>query len=114
MESLPILERTYALYAIAADITAHTEKRWRYTLAQRAETAVLDLLADITMARHAPKPHKAPYLLRANGRLEMIRFSLRLMLEQGAANETKLFQAQSHAAEIGRMLGGWLKSLGAM
>jgi len=36
---------------------------------------------------------------------------LRLFLEMKIANETKIFQAQSKLTEIGRMLGGWLKSL---
>jgi len=36
---------------------------------------------------------------------------LRLCLELKLANETKIFQAQSALEEIGRMLGGWLKSV---
>jgi len=114
MESLPIIEKIYSLYAHAADIAAHSEKRWRYTLAQKAEASILELLSEVAMARHAPRPLKSPYLLRASGRLETLKFSLRLMLDFKVANETKIFQAQSRAAEIGRMLGGWLKSLGAL
>lgn len=54
---------------------------------------------------------KAPYLIKASAQLEIATFKLRLMLELKLANETKIFQAQAILAEIGRMLGGWLKAV---
>ncbi|MDA1292189.1 MAG: hypothetical protein O3A81_00215 [bacterium] len=36
---------------------------------------------------------------------------LRLFLELKLVNETKVFQAQSVTEEIGRQIGGWLKSV---
>lgn len=113
MASLPIIEKTYSLYAQLADISYHAEKRWRYTLAAQAERNLLAMLQELVMAAQAPKPLKAGHLLRVSGQSEALRFALRLMLERGVVNETKIFQAQSQLTEIGRMLGGWLKSLGA-
>ena len=43
--------------------------------------------------------------------LEVAVLKLRLLLEFRIANETKIFQTQGVLAEIGRMLGGWLKSV---
>ncbi|MBI3627029.1 four helix bundle protein [Candidatus Uhrbacteria bacterium] len=63
------------------------------------------------MAKNAPKPHKAAYLIKASSQLEISVLKLRLFLELKIANETKIFQAQHRMAEIGRMLGGWIKSL---
>lgn len=63
------------------------------------------------MAKNAPKTLKSPYLIKASGFAELATLKLRLFLELGIANETKIFQAQSQLLEIGRMLGGWLKSL---
>lgn len=99
------------MYKSVVDITNHTEKRWRYSLGISLENSVLALFQELIMAKHAPKPQKAPYLIRASGHLEIATFKLRLFLELGIANETKIFQTQSTLAEIGRMLGGWLKSL---
>lgn len=63
------------------------------------------------MAKNAPKPIKAAHLIKASAHLETAVLKLRLMLELGAANETRIFQAQAKAAEIGKQLGGWLRSL---
>jgi len=93
------------------DINNHLEKRWRYSLGQSIETSVLELLKELIMAKNAPKPMKASYLIKASSHLEIARLKLRLFLELKIANETKIFQTQSKLAEIGRMLGGWLKSL---
>jgi len=75
------------------------------------EQSILDCLAEIIMAKNAPKPLKAPYLLKASSHLEIVTLKLRLCLELNVANETTIFQAQSRLREIGRMLGGWLKSV---
>lgn len=96
MDTLPIINRTYDLYKHVAGITSHMEKRWRYSIGQSIEQSVLDCLSELIMAKNAPKQLKAGYLIRAS-----------------AHGETQIFQAQSALQEIGRMLGGWLKSVNA-
>ncbi|KKQ71491.1 MAG: hypothetical protein UT33_C0009G0082 [Candidatus Peregrinibacteria bacterium GW2011_GWC2_39_14] len=64
----------------------------------------------LIMAKNAPKPLKAGYLIKTSSQLEVTTIKLRLVLELGLANETKVFQTQSQIAEIGRMLGGWIKA----
>lgn len=54
---------------------------------------------------------KSGYLIRASSQLEISTLKLRLILELSLVNETKIFQLQSKLTEIGRMLGGWLKSV---
>ncbi len=91
----------------------HIDKRWRYTLGASLETGILNLLEELIMAKNAPQPLKVGYLIKANSYLEVAILKLRLCLELGVDNETRIFQAQKHAAEIGRMLGGWIKSTNA-
>lgn len=74
------------------------------------EQTVLELLRQLIAAKHAPKSRKSLYLLKAQSELELLRFKLRLYLELSLANETRIMQLQSQILEIGRMLGGWLKS----
>lgn len=111
METLPIIEQTYEIYKIVADINNHTEKRWRYSLGISLENTILDCLSELIMAKNAPKPIKASYLIKASAHLEIMTLKFRLFLEFGIANETRIFQAQAKIREIGRMLGGWIKSL---
>ncbi len=109
--TLPVINRIYELYKLMVDMNEHLEKRRRYSLGTSLETSVLACLEECVMAKNAPKPMKAAYLIKASAHLETATLKLRLFLELGAANETKIFQAQANAAEIGRMIGGWLRSL---
>ena len=111
MDELPIINRIYSTYKAVVEINNHLEKRWRYSLGQSLEESILSLMQDIIMAKNASKHLKAPHLIKASSYLEISIFKLRLFLELKIANETKIFQIQSNLAEIGRMLGGWLKSV---
>ena len=111
MDTLPIINRTYDLYKQIVDIVEHLSKRWRFSLGKSIEDTVLSLLSELIMAKNAPKPLKAGYLIRACAHQETCMLKLRLCLELKLCNETKIFQAQSALEEVGRMLGGWLKSV---
>ena len=111
MDTLPIINKTYEAYKAIVDINSHLEKRWRYSLGQSLENSILTLLQELVMAKNAPKPLKSSYLIKAGSHLEVSVLKLRLFLEMAIANETKIFQTQSKLTEIGRMLGGWLRSL---
>ncbi len=110
MESLPIINKTYDAYKRIVDINNKLEKRWRHSLGISLENSVLDFMEILVMAKSAPKPLKSGYILKAVGKLEISAIKLRLLLELKLVNETKLFQTQAKLAEIGRMLGGWLKA----
>jgi len=110
MESLPIINKTYEVYKSVISINETLTKRWRYSLGLSLENSILDLLENLIMAKNAPKPLKAGYLIKAGAKLEIAMLKLRLMLELKLANETKIFQIQTELEEIGRMLGGWRKS----
>lgn len=87
------------------------EKRRRYSIGLSLENSVLDCMEILIMAKNAPKTLKAGYLIKASSKLEVSTLKLRIVLELRLINETKIFQLQSKLDEIGRMLGGWLKSV---
>ena len=110
MDSLPIINKSYDLYKGIIDINNKLEKRFRYSLGLSLENSILESMEILIMAKNAPKPLKAGYLLKAGGKLEASRFKIRLLLELKLVNETKIFQLQAQLTEIGRMLGGWLRA----
>lgn len=109
--TLPIIIKMYDSYKQIVDITMHLPKRWRYGLGISLETTILDCMSELIMAKNAPKQLKSAYLIKASSNLEISTLKLRLILEHSIVNETKIFQTQASLAEVGRMLGGWIKSL---
>lgn len=114
MESeLPIILKTYDLYKQLVDCNIKIPKIHRYGLGASAEDTVLKTLECLIMAKYAPKPNKAKYLIKSTAQIETLRFKFRLYLELSLVNETKLFQMQAVLQEIGRMNTGWRKSVNA-
>ncbi|MBU2552843.1 MAG: four helix bundle protein [Bacteroidetes bacterium] len=106
----PIINKTYEVYKTLVDINHKLNKRWAFSLGLSTENSLLELMGQLIMAKNAPKPLKTAYLIKASAHWETTTLKIRLLLELKLVNETRIFQLQSNLAEIGRMLGGWLKS----
>lgn len=111
MESLPIINLSYETYKEIFNLVSCFPKIHRYSLGESVEQSILELLNQLIMAKNAPKPLKTSYLIQGLSALEITTLKMRLILELKLANETKIFQIQAKLQEIGRMLGGWKKSL---
>lgn len=111
MVELPVINGTQELYESTAKITEKLPALKKQTIGRRLENSILELLELLIMAKYALKAHKGMYLIKASARVEIIQFMLRILLTQKLANETTLHQLQPKVTEIGRMLGGWRKSL---
>jgi repressor of nif and glnA expression len=111
MQELPVINRTQELYEAVSKITEKLPALKQQTIGRRLENGILQLLELLIMAKYAPSAHKGVYLIKASAQAEIIQFELRILLTQKLANETTLHQLQAKVTEIGRMLGGWRKSL---
>ena len=103
METLPVINATYDCYKLIVEMNDHLKKQWRYSLGVSLETTILDLAGQLIMAKNAPKPLKAGYLIKASSHQEIATLKLRLFLALELVNKTKIFQAQRRLAEIGKM-----------
>ena len=80
----------------------------RFTLGDRLETTllqVLDLLVEAAYSRD-----KVPALVRANRRLEVARHLWRLAQELEAVPTRRYKHGAELMDQVGRQIGGWLKS----
>ena len=111
MQELPVINRTQELYENISKITVKLPALKQQTIGKRLEETILTLLELLIMSKHAPTAHKGAYLIKASAKAEITQFQLRILLTQKLANETTLHQQQAKVAEIGRMLGGWRKSI---
>ena len=90
METLPIINLTYEMYKVIVDLNASLNKRWRYSLGVTLEQSIMKLLEELIMAKYAPKPLKASYLIKASAQLDITRLKVRLLLDLKLVNETKI------------------------
>jgi len=111
MEELPVIALTYEVYKKLLVLTATLDRQYRYSLGEQTVASCRDILRELILAKHAPKPLKINHLNAATASAELTAIQLRAILELNLANETNCLKIQAKLRETRRMLGGWRKSL---
>ena len=91
--------------------TTRWPKSARFTITQRIENHVLDIIEELVVARYQRSGRRLR-LERVNLVLERIRYLFRLALGAGACPRRVFESAMRNLDEVGRMLHGWRSALG--
>lgn len=110
-EELLVLQKWEELARWLLHHTAKWPKAWRFTLSQRIENHVLDILEALVVARY-DRGARRGLLEDVNLRLERLRFLFRLARAENCTANHTFEAAMRRIDEIGRMLHGWRKNLG--
>lgn len=107
---IPILKKSYDLYKTFHEYRKVVSKADRFSIYDRSECAIIDIIESLIEAGYIFKSNKIAVLERASLKLNLLRFFIRLMKEIKAIDSKKYVTLQTTIDEIGRMLGGWIRS----
>jgi len=108
---IPIFKRAYELYKTMHGYRGAVPKADRHTLWQRIESLTLEALEGILLASQLSKTQKLQPLEQVSVKLNMLRVLLRLAKDIKAIDLKKYATLEMIVDEMGRMLGGWIKSV---
>ena len=108
---IPIFKKSYDLYKTFNEYRKLVPKQDRFTVFERSECSILDVLESIMKASGEQKKEKLPTLEKASLKLNMLRVFIRLMKDTKTIDAKKYMILESVIDEIGRMLGGWIRSV---
>lgn len=108
---VPIFKKAYDFYREFYSCLKNFPKADRYALGQKCELTLAELLENLLRAGAVSKPDKALYLETASVKLNLLRVYVRLAKDIRALDSAKYASFQQMIDEIGRMLGGWRRSL---
>jgi hypothetical protein len=83
----------------------------RFSLGTRLESMSLDVLEGLLNANQLPNNLKRNALTPVSAKLDLLRLLIRLALETKCIDERKYLILQQLLLEIGKMLGGWIRSV---
>lgn len=107
-----IVNKIYDCWKTLLPVTAKFPRQYKFVLGERVQNLASDLMETAVEAYYSPGGDpKRTLIQRANLKVELLRRYLRLAYELGLYNSTTLARLQQQVDEIGRMLGGWLKSV---
>lgn len=108
---IPVLNKSYELYKLFHEYRKVVPKQDRFTIYERSEHVLLTTIELLLEASYGDKPRKIVTLERVSVKLNILRFLIRLMKETKTFDLKKYTHLQSLIDEIGRMTGGWMRSL---
>ena len=108
---IPIFKKSYDLYKTFHEYHRLIPKKDRFTTFERSENVLLDIMSGIFRASGQSKKEKISTLEQVSVNLNLFRVFIRLMKDTKGIDNKKYTVVQSEVDEIGRMLGGWIRSL---
>lgn len=110
-EELIVITKTYDLILWSCNHTSRFPRNHRFVLGERIERSLYDLLELLINAKYTRQCREL--LETANLRLETLRFQMRLAKDLQCLRANSYAFAAKAIDEIGKLVGGWLRSRGA-
>lgn len=107
MSESPLFAKSYDLLRWLIAVAIGFPRSHRFVLAERIQHSALQFHETLIAAAKAESP--TPDLLRADLALERLRFELRLAHDLGLLGHGQYRHAAALLAEVGRLLGAWIK-----
>jgi len=107
---IPIFHRAYEVYKLFDQFLIIFPKGKRYTLGQKIDQNLLEIIELIITAGYLPQEQKLPVLQKVSIKLDLVKILLRLANETKCMDNNKYQQIIPNILEIGKMLGGWIKA----
>jgi hypothetical protein len=83
----------------------------KYTLGAKIDSLFLEVIEGIIKASISDKLEKLISLKNASVKLDLLKFFLQISWEIKSLDNKKYIKLSERLNEIGKMLGGWIKSL---
>lgn len=83
----------------------------KYTLGQKIDSCFLETTENIFKAGYADGVEKLVFLKRASTKLDLLKFFLQIAWELKSLDNKKYILLSEKLNEVGKMLGGWIKSI---
>lgn len=109
MKESPIFSKTYDMIAWLVPLTVRFPRSQRFVMAEILQQEAIRFQALLIEAAHHPKPEIV--LVEADSELDKLRTHLRLSRDLALMSFGQYEHAARMLTEIGKLLGGWKRSV---
>lgn len=106
---LPAVQKAYDINLWLMGRIERFSRKYKFTLGDRLQQTAIDLALTLLEAAHARSKQRPLY--RANRLLDQLRLLIRMAHAVRLFSERQYRFIGEHNEELGRMIGGWLRSL---
>jgi len=112
-QDMVIFTRTFDFVHWLIPRTLQFPRSQRFVVTRRLQDAALDVYERLTEANACRGPARLDRLRQADAALDKTRHYLRLASRWGWLSEGQYRHAAAMSAEVGRLLGGWIRQTSA-
>ena len=110
-QEIPLIQKIYDFYRELYLVTEKMPKKDKHSLGIKIDKTTLDLMELAIEAGSTSGSDKAPLLTEASTKLDVLKLLIRLTYDVKATDQKKYLKLEEQLQEIGKMIGGWIKSL---
>lgn len=111
MTDTPIILKTYELYKTFYGYLELFPKKDKYALGGKCDEYILAIMELLIAASIGVRTDKARLIQQASLKLDILKVFIRLVKDLNLLEDKKYIILQQQIQEIGRMIGGWQKSV---
>jgi len=104
---IPLLHKAKNLYLLWYSYYQILPKNHRFTLGQRIDNLLVELIEVIAIASFLTQEEKLSYVKLAIRKTDTVKIFFLILWETKSLDNKKYISLSEKIAEIGRMLGGW-------
>ena len=109
--NLSLIQKLVQVYRSWHGFLASFPKSSRYTLGTKIDSLFLEVIELIIKASYSSKAEKLISLTNSSFKLDLLKFFLQIAWDVKSLDNKKYILLSEKLDEIGRMLGGWIKSI---
>lgn len=110
-KQISLIQKSYDLYKIIHQNTKNFPKSDKYCLGEKIKNINLEILELLIEAEVAKRDWKTPILEKTSHKVKLLEILIRLAYEIRILDDKKYLDLQDKLQEIGRMIGGWIKTV---
>lgn len=104
-----VIKKIYQFYLSIFGQLNNFPKRSRYTLGEKIENVVLEIIELINLANIQIKNLREPFLYKASAKCGVLKLLIRLSWDLNLLNHRQYLILEGQLQEISKMIGGWIK-----
>jgi hypothetical protein len=108
---ISIVHKIIELYKLFNEYLKSFPRSKKYTLGEKIENLIIELLVITLKSAYLSKDKKLPLLNKIDNRIFILKTLIRLAKETKSLDTKKYIILEEKLQEIGKMLGGWMKSI---
>ncbi|MDO8471839.1 MAG: four helix bundle protein [bacterium] len=109
--TVPVVRKLIDLYVMWQECCGRLPRTARCSLGDRIDRLILDCVEEVSVAGFLTPANKKIHLAAVSKKIDTLKIYVQLLWEIKALDNRRTGQLATSLVEVGKMTGGWLKSL---